>query len=236
MKIIKKCFLIISFVILISFTYFLIRPAVVEANTGTDFIKNVEDNANSLITMGEKGLEEKGITIKTDIIKGIGYALYVILVVVVICGTLYLGISYGSSNAADRAAAKMKLLRWIIWSIVAIGSYPVFKLIVTAFDSSSYTANIVEQLGNTTEGLGSEVQNSTFALIMGTLYRFVQVAAIGYILIRFTYLAIKYFKRTASPEERAEIRHGDLQTTFVQAVLIFGAFGFIEIIYQAFYG
>lgn len=233
MKKIRKCFLIISFVIVISFIYFLIMPAITEASAGSDLITNIEGNSNNFISMGVNGLNEKGIDINLDFLEGFIMALYVVLCVCVIAFTIYKAIKYGLSNATDKAAAKMGLARWIAICVGGIGVFPLWKLFVSVFDSSSYTLNIVNQLENTTSDIDLP-QNSTLLLILNTILRFIQVLAIGYIIIRLTAVAIKYF--TSSAKEKAEVKGGELQKTLIILAIVFGATSFFEIIYKAIVG
>lgn len=233
MKKIKKYFLIVGFVILIFFAYFLLRPSVTEASAGDNILSNVQKNSNSLLSTGENAVQARGINVDFEFLVGLVQVMYVILCVIFIIRTIQKAIKYGLSNASDKAAAKKELAGWLIICVCGIGVFPLFRLIVSAFDDSTYTANVVNQFKNTSEGLSEASQNSPILIILNTILRMVQVAGIGYVIIRFTVAGIKYFSASATASQKADIKAGELQRSLIIAVIVFGAVGFFEIIYQA---
>ena len=90
----------------------------------------------------------------------------------------------------------------------------------------------MSQLNGVSQGLSAASANSTFMLILNTILRVIQVGASGYIIIKFIVVGIKYMT-TPSSYIKAE-QKGELVNTLIQAVVIFGAVGFFEILYHAF--
>ncbi len=231
-KNIRKNVLIISFIFLIGILYIFSNPVMVQAATaGDNVISQIGNGSNTFMQMGQNKLNSMGISINMNLITGIAQVLYFAGCVIVIALTIYKAVKYGMSNAGNKAAAKKELAGWIIICLIIIGAYPLFKLIASAFDNSSYTSNVINQFQNTSQGLSSSSQNSTFMLILNTILRVIQVFGIGYIIIRFTVVGIKYFTTSAASEKAQE--KGELVRTLILAVIIFGAAGFFEIIYQA---
>lgn len=228
----KKHLLIMSFVFVSVILYLFGNPVSVYATTaGDNALNQIASGTNTFMQMGQNGLSSMGITIDMSLIGGIAQILYFAGCVIVIAFTIYKAVKYGMSSPGDRASLKKELAGWIIICLLLIGAYPLYKLIASALDGSSYTSNVISQFGNTAQGLSSASQNSTFMLILNTFLRIIQVGAIGYIIIRFTVVGIKYF--TQSAYDKAEIKNSELPRTLILAVIIFGAAGFFEIIYQA---
>lgn len=229
---IRKYILTICIIFLIGTLYVFSNPVMVQAATaGDNALNKISSGSNTFMQMGQNKLNSMGISINLNLITGIAQVLYFAGCVIVIALTIYKAVKYGMSNAGDKAAAKKELARWIIVCIIIVGAYPLFKLIASAFDNSSYTSNVINQLKNTPQGLTSVSQNNTFMLILNTILRVIQVFGIGYIIIRFTVVGIKYFTTSAAKEKAQE--KGELVRTLILAVIIFGAAGFFEIIYQA---
>lgn len=228
----KKQLLIICIVFFTVILYFLANPLQVQASTAGDNVLNqITSGSNTFMQMGQNKLNTMGVSINMNLITGIAQVLYFAGCVIVIALTIYKAVKYGMSSPGDRASLKKELAGWIIVCILLIGAYPLYKLIASAIDNSSYTSNVISQLKNTAQGLTATSQNSTFMLIINTIFRVIQVGAIGYIIIRFTVVGIKYFTTSAASEKAVE--KGELVRTLILAIVIFGAAGFFEIIYQA---
>ena len=229
---IKKHILIISIVFFTVILYFFGNPIYVFASTaGDNLLGEVSSGANSFLQMGQNGLGSMGVSIDMSLITGIAQLLYFVCCVAAIGGTIYKAVKYGMSSPEERATAKRGLIGWVIICFLLIGAYPVYRLIVTALDDSSFMEDIASQFEGTSQGLSGASQNSTFILILNTIFRVIQVGAIGYIIIRFTIVGIRYFTSQAA-KDRVEER-GELYRTLILAIIIFGAAGFFEIIYQA---
>lgn len=227
---IKKCMKVIFLAII--FIFLSGQLNVYAATAGDNLINDISTGTNTFLSMGENRLNAMGITIDVSLVQGIAQVLYFAGCVIVIALTMYKAVKYGMSSAGDKASAKRELGGWIVICIIIIGAYPLFKLIASAIDGSLMTSNLVNSLQNTSQGISAASQNSTVMLILNTIFRVIQVAAIGYIIIRFTVVGIKYFTTSAASEKAVE--KGELVRTLILAVIIFGAAGFFEILYRAF--
>lgn len=226
---IKKCMKIIFWVII--FIFLSGQISVYATTAGDNLINDISTGTNTFMSMGENKLNNMGITIDISLVKGIAQVLYFAGCVIVIALTMYKAVKYGMSSAGEKASAKRELAGWIIICLIIIGAYPLFRLIASAFGGGTLMSDMLNQLNGVSNGISSASQNSTFMLILNTIFRVIQVAAIGYIIIRFTVVGIKYFT-TSAASEKAQGK-GELIRTLILAIIIFGAAGFFEIIYRA---
>ena len=229
----KKYVLIISVVFLIGICFVIFNPISAEAVTGGDnFINHISTGANHIISTGQNGLNTRGINIDVSMIGDIAQVIWTAGCIIIIALTIYKAVKYGLSGPSEKASAKKELIGWILIALIIIAAYPLAKLIISAFDGSLWTSNIVNQLNGVSQGLSAASANSTFMLILNTFLRVIQVGASGYIIIKFIVVGIKYMT-TPSSYIKAE-QKGELVNTLIQAVVIFGAVGFFEILYRAF--
>lgn len=228
MRKIKKAILIIFFLII--FLYIFAMPVVVHASDGDSLIGNVTNSVNSYHNIASNKSNELGFDLDFSFISAIGDVLYFALCVILIAGTFYKAIKYAMSSPSERATAKKGLVAWVVLVVLGVGIVTFFELLVSSVSDDSETSVIMEALSTVTDGLS---QNSTIMTILNTILRFFQVGAIGVAVYLVTKLGIKYF--TASAQEKADLKTGELQKTLIVVALAFGAFGFFNLLYQAFY-
>ena len=89
-------------------------------------------------------------------------------------------------------------------------------------------------MNDTTKGLTTDSGDSLPFKIIKTVYRFIQVAAIGFVVLKFTFLGIKYFMvaSTGRPEEITKVK-ANLANHAVVSCIIIGVEAIFTLIYNA---
>lgn len=227
----KKYMLIIILFFLIQFIYLLINPTFVHAGTaGDNFLNAVTSGADTMISTGQNGLTSRGINVDLTPVRAIAQIVWMIGSVVMVAILIYKGARYATSSPGDKASLKRGLAGWIIMAVIVVGAFPLANLFVTSLDGSAGTANVMAQMQGTSQGLTGASANSPVMIIVNTIFRVIQVGAIGIVIIRFTYLGIKYFTENASG--KADIKSGELVRSLIVAVIVFGAIGIFDILYN----
>lgn len=99
--------------------------------------------------------------------------------------------------------------------------------------STNFSAgSVVGYMNQTGQGITGASSNNTVLMIVNTIIRFIQVAGMGWMIIRFTYEGIRYFT-VSSVQAKVDTR-GRLVRTLGWGVLVFGAAGLLEILYNIF--
>lgn len=102
-----------------------------------------------------------------------------------------------------------------------------------AAGSTNFSAgSVVGYMNQTGQGITGASPNNTVLMIVNTIIRFIQVAGMGWMIIRFTYEGIRYFT-VSSVQAKVDTR-GRLVRTLGWGVLVFGAAGLLEILYNIF--
>ena len=89
-------------------------------------------------------------------------------------------------------------------------------------------------MNDTTQGLTTESSGLIPFRIIKTVYRFIFVAAIGFVVLKFTFLGIKYFMvaSTGRPEELTQVKANLANHVFVSCIII-GVEAIFTLIYNA---
>lgn len=231
MKKIKEIILIVFFILVINFIYIFTTPVVVCATDGDNLVSNISNSINSFQQRAQNKFNSLQFTVSYGPLVGIANFLYFALCVILIAGTFYKAIKYAMSSPSDRATAKKGLVGWVVLLVLGVGCVTFFRVLISSISNTSQTSALLNAFQNVTLGLS---QNSVFMTILNTILRFFQVGAVGLAVYLVTKLGIKYF--TASAREKADLKTGELQKTLIVVALAFGAFGFFNLLYQAFYG
>lgn len=129
----------------------------------------------------------------------------------------------------------MKITKKIFILIVFIAFFSMFISLecFAAPPSNSFSVgSAVSVMNNTGQGITNVSSNNTVIIIVNTIIRFIQVAGMGWMIIRFTYEGIRYFT-VSSVQAKVDTR-GRLLRTLGLGVLVFGAAGLLEILYNIF--
>lgn len=126
----------------------------------------------------------------------------------------------------------MKVVKKILILIFVILIFSMFLNLKCFAATNLSLGGTVSYMNQTGQGITGVSSNNTLLKVINTIIRFIQVAGMGWMIIRFTYEGIRYFT-VSSIQAKVDTR-GRLVRTLGWGVVVFGAAGLLEILYNIF--